>query len=131
MHRLCCALCRPHGPRFRLSRAASGRCAIAPLLLLACLATMGCLLRLCAMWACVSPMMAASGISRGRRMDGGDKGRDFVARCIGEPAAPAVVWLRIGNCTNRVLVAWLQPLLADIKSRLSRGEKIIEVRQAP
>ena len=56
------------------------------------------------------------------------KDDDFVARCVGNPAAPAVVWLRIGNCTNRVLCAWLEPFLPEIKSRLSQGEKFIEVR---
>ena len=56
------------------------------------------------------------------------KDEDFVARCLGNSAAPSVVWLRIGNCTNRVLFVWLKPLLPDIKSRLSQGEKIIEVR---
>lgn len=56
------------------------------------------------------------------------KDEDFVARCLGDPAAPPVVWLRIGNCTNRVLFAWLEPLLPEIKNRLSQGEKIIEVR---
>jgi len=43
--------------------------------------------------------------------------------------APAIVWLRIGNCTNRVLFAWLEPLLPEIKSRLNAGEKLIEIRQ--
>jgi predicted nuclease of predicted toxin-antitoxin system len=33
------------------------------------------------------------------------KDEDFVGRCVGNPAAPSVVWLRIGNCTNRVLFA--------------------------
>ena len=56
------------------------------------------------------------------------KDEDFVARCLGDPAAPPLVWLRIGNCTNRVLFAWLEPLLPEIKDRLSQGEKIIEVR---
>jgi predicted nuclease of predicted toxin-antitoxin system len=56
------------------------------------------------------------------------KDEDFVARCVGNSAAPAVVWLRIGNCTNRVLFSWLEPFLLDIQSRLSQGEKIIEVR---
>jgi len=56
------------------------------------------------------------------------KDEDFVARCIGAPSAPAVVWLRIGNCTNRVLFAWLAPFLHDIQHRLSDGEKLIEVR---
>src|ERR1041385_1175826 len=56
------------------------------------------------------------------------KDEDFVARCIGNPAAPAVVWLRIGNCTNRVLFAWLDPMLPEIKNRLNQGEKLIEIR---
>jgi predicted nuclease of predicted toxin-antitoxin system len=56
------------------------------------------------------------------------KDEDFVARCIGDAAAPAVVWLRIGNCTNRVLFTWLEPLLPEITRRLRDGEKIIEVR---
>jgi predicted nuclease of predicted toxin-antitoxin system len=56
------------------------------------------------------------------------KDEDFVARCIGNPAAPPVVWLRIGNCTNRMLFIWLEPLLPEIKTRLSQGEKLIELR---
>ena len=56
------------------------------------------------------------------------KDEDLVARSVGNPEAPPVVWLRIGNCTNRVLFAWLEPLLPEIKSLLSQGEKIIEVR---
>jgi len=56
------------------------------------------------------------------------KDEDFVARCIGNPTAPPVVWLRIGNCTNRVLFSWLEPILTDIQNRLDQGEKLIEVR---
>jgi predicted nuclease of predicted toxin-antitoxin system len=56
------------------------------------------------------------------------KDEDFVARCVGNPAAPAVVWLRLGNCTNRVLFAWLEPFLPEILRRLKGGEKLIEVR---
>lgn len=56
------------------------------------------------------------------------KDEDFVARCVGNPAAPAVVWLRYGSCTNRVLFAWLDPFLPEIVRRLNAGEKLIEVR---
>ena len=56
------------------------------------------------------------------------KDEDFVVRCITNPVAPAVVWLRIGNCTNRVLFGWLHPLLPDIINRLNEGAKLIEVR---
>lgn len=50
------------------------------------------------------------------------KDEDFVARCIASPIPPSVVWLRIGNCTNRRLFGWLGPLLPEIKRRLSEGE---------
>ena len=56
------------------------------------------------------------------------KDEDFVARCVGNPAAPAVVWLRLGNCTNRVLFVWLEPFPPEILHRLKDGEKLIEVR---
>ena len=56
------------------------------------------------------------------------KDEDLVARCLGNPAAPAVVWLRIGNCTNRKLFAWLEPILPDILQRLATGERLVEVR---
>ena len=56
------------------------------------------------------------------------KDEDFVARCVGDRAAPAVVWLRIGNSTNRVLFAWLEPFLPEIQRQLNNGENFIEVR---
>jgi len=54
-----------------------------------------------------------------------------LARCLGNPAAPAVVWLRIGNCTNRVLLAWLEPLLPEILRQLDAGQRLVEVRRDP
>ena len=57
------------------------------------------------------------------------KDEDFVDRCLGNPAAPVVVWLRIGNCTNRVLFAWLDPLLPDIVGRIEAGNRVVEVRR--
>ena len=65
-------------------------------------------------------------------LDGGwtvvTKDEDFVARCIRNPGGPTVVWLRIGNCTNRALFAWLDPLLPAIRRRLDEGETLIEVQ---
>src|SRR5215471_5723081 len=46
------------------------------------------------------------------------KDEDFVERCLGNPSAPAVVWLRLGNCTNHALFAWLEPLLPEILREL-------------
>ena len=57
------------------------------------------------------------------------KDEDFVDRCLGNPAAPAVVWLRLGNCTNRVLFAWIEPLLPDIVVRIEAGNRVVEVRR--
>jgi predicted nuclease of predicted toxin-antitoxin system len=59
------------------------------------------------------------------------KDEDLVTLSIGNPAAPSIVWLRLGNCTNRVLFAWLEPFIPEIQRRLHDGEKLIEVRDAP
>jgi predicted nuclease of predicted toxin-antitoxin system len=56
------------------------------------------------------------------------KDEDFAARCIGDPTAPAVVWLRLGNCTNRTLFSWLEAFLPEIRRRLDAGENLLEIR---
>jgi predicted nuclease of predicted toxin-antitoxin system len=38
-----------------------------------------------------------------------------------------VVWIRVGNCSNRALLAWFAPLLPSIVDRLAQGETLIEV----
>ena len=58
------------------------------------------------------------------------KDEDFMDRCLGNPAAPAVVWLRIGNCTNRILFAWLALMLPEIIRQLESGQRLIEVRRS-
>jgi predicted nuclease of predicted toxin-antitoxin system len=59
------------------------------------------------------------------------KDEDLVTRSFVTSDAPAIVWLRLGNCTNRVLFAWLAPFIPEIQRRLQLGEKLIEVRDAP
>jgi predicted nuclease of predicted toxin-antitoxin system len=56
------------------------------------------------------------------------KDEDFISRCLTDSRGPAVVWLRVGNCTNRILFARLEPLLPEIRRRLSEGEKLIEIQ---
>lgn len=56
------------------------------------------------------------------------KDDDFVERTLNETSGPSIVWLRIGNCTNRVLFAWLEPLWPDIVKQLNAGQRIVEVR---
>jgi len=39
-----------------------------------------------------------------------------------------VVWLRIGNRSNRALREWFAPLLPAILEEIEHGNRIIEVR---
>lgn len=39
-----------------------------------------------------------------------------------------IVWLRVGNATNRALSAWLTPRWPFIEHALTEGEQVIEVR---
>jgi len=57
------------------------------------------------------------------------KDEDFVEQSLGVDEAPKVVWLRIGNCTNRVLFDWLEPLLPQLIEKLESGERMVELRR--
>ena len=54
------------------------------------------------------------------------KDEDFVAR-LPLRANVSIVWIRIGNCSNRILREKLRPLLPEIGKRLQQGERLIEV----
>lgn len=56
------------------------------------------------------------------------KDEDFAEWVRRGRPGPAVVWLRIGNCSNRALKLWLEPLLPTIVAKLAEGERLIEVR---
>jgi predicted nuclease of predicted toxin-antitoxin system len=55
------------------------------------------------------------------------KDEDFAAGIQLNPEGPAVVWLRIGNCSNRALLQWLAPMLPKILDSLQQGEKLVEI----
>ena len=57
------------------------------------------------------------------------KDEDFADDEIGFHTGPSVVWLRIGNATNRVLFAWLDSILPEIIHQLESGQTLIEVRK--
>jgi len=57
------------------------------------------------------------------------KDEDLVERWLNSAEGPPIVWLRIGNCTNQVLFAWLEPLLLEILEQLESGQCIVEVRR--
>lgn len=56
------------------------------------------------------------------------KDDDFVSRVLTTPSGPSVVWLKVGNVSNPVLIEWLRPLLPEIIDALTSGERLIEVR---
>ena len=55
------------------------------------------------------------------------KDEDVAIRRMASRSGPAVVWLRVGNCSNRALLRWFMPLFPDIVARLEAGETFIEV----
>jgi len=55
------------------------------------------------------------------------KDEDFPDLAALRPGGPPVVWLRIGNCSNRALLSWLDPLLPTILHRLAAGDSVVEV----
>jgi len=55
------------------------------------------------------------------------KDEDFAARTAWQDTPLGIVWLRVGNCSNRALLSWFRPLLPDIVLRLESGERLIEI----
>lgn len=55
------------------------------------------------------------------------KDEDFAVRHMTQTGGPQVVWLRIGNSTNRVLFRWLEPLWPEIIRELRIGQGLVEV----
>ena len=56
------------------------------------------------------------------------KDEDFVDRWLLSDKPVPLVWIRKGNCSNRVLMTWLEPLWPDTVKRLEQGERLIELR---
>jgi len=50
-----------------------------------------------------------------------------LARVSNRPVS--IVWIRIGNCTNQVLLGWFAPLWPEAQRRLTNGEKPIKIRR--
>jgi predicted nuclease of predicted toxin-antitoxin system len=56
------------------------------------------------------------------------KDEDFAARAARDATSPVIVWLRVGNATNRALLQWLEPRWSQIVMLLNAGHRLIEVR---
>jgi predicted nuclease of predicted toxin-antitoxin system len=55
------------------------------------------------------------------------KDEDFAARSAREAGGPGIVWLRVGNTTNRALRAWIEPRLPGTAKLLVQGSRLVEV----
>jgi len=55
------------------------------------------------------------------------KDEDFVQLARQSTGTTSVVWLRLGNITNRALRRALDPVLSEILSALEAGDRIIEI----
>jgi predicted nuclease of predicted toxin-antitoxin system len=56
------------------------------------------------------------------------KDEDFVDPWLLSDESVQLVWIRKGNCSNRALLAWLEPLWPEVVERLAQGEKFIELQ---
>jgi predicted nuclease of predicted toxin-antitoxin system len=55
------------------------------------------------------------------------KDEDFQLRALQVDHGPKIVWLRVGNTSNRGLLKWFAPLWPRIVEALERGERLVEV----
>jgi len=55
------------------------------------------------------------------------KDEDFADWVSAGRPGPAIVWLRIGNCTNPELMDWLLPSWPRIVENLENGDRLVEV----
>ena len=55
------------------------------------------------------------------------KDEDFVDFARTETGGPAVIWIRLGNTTNRALRTVLERVLPEVLAGLSDGERLIEI----
>jgi len=55
------------------------------------------------------------------------KDEDFAARAQQQADGQVIVWLRVGNTTNRVLRAWIEARLPGMVQLLTQGSRVVEV----
>lgn len=56
------------------------------------------------------------------------KDEDFPTRAQQTDTSPVIVWLRIGNATNRILRQWFMPQLPQILAWIEQGVRVLEIR---
>lgn len=56
------------------------------------------------------------------------KDEDFAERISRRMGGPVIIWLRVGNTTNRFLLAWIEPRWPSIIQLLNDGHRLVEVK---
>ena len=56
------------------------------------------------------------------------KDEDFPLRDQKANASPVIVWLRLGNSTNRILRLWFMPQLPQVIELIEGGVRVLEIR---
>jgi len=56
------------------------------------------------------------------------KDDDFVGQFRRLPVGPVIVWLRIGNACNRVLLVWFMTALPSLVQRIEAGISVEQAR---
>jgi predicted nuclease of predicted toxin-antitoxin system len=56
------------------------------------------------------------------------KDEDFAERVSRSEVAPTIIWLRIGNATNRVLLKWIELRWTAVVALLDAKNRLIEVQ---
>lgn len=56
------------------------------------------------------------------------KDEDFTDRWLLSDENVSLLWIRKGNCSNRALILWFEPLWPDVLKRLEQGERLVELR---
>jgi len=57
------------------------------------------------------------------------KDEGFAERALQAKVGPQILWLRIGNSTNRVVFTWLEPLLSTAITSLQSGQRLVELKR--
>lgn len=55
------------------------------------------------------------------------KDEDFAIRASVSKNAPAIVWVRIGNCANARLLAWFEQEWPSVIATLQAGNRLVEI----
>jgi predicted nuclease of predicted toxin-antitoxin system len=56
------------------------------------------------------------------------KDEDFTERARQTERAPVILWLRLGNASNRSLREWFMPQLPQLLEWIEQGSRILEIR---